>query len=322
MVMTTSMPAVRPLSVCTLASSSGRGGGALGAAALALALSLLRLGTPAAWGNACAIDDREREVCLEAPAQHIAALSPGATELVYAAGAGERVVAVVAFSDYPPEAKEVTSVGNLGRIDLERLVTLQPDLVIGWVTGNPVEQLDTIEALGIPVFYIEPRDIEGVASAIERLAQLAGSEEEGYRVAGEFRDGMAELAARYAEAEPVSVFYQVWDEPLMSVNDDHLIGQMVSLCGGVNVFGDLSRLVPRLDDEAVLAVDPEAIIAGGMGEENRDWLTHWEQYPSLTAVERGNLFFVPPSLIQRPTPRLLEGTRILCEKLEVARGRR
>src|SRR5690554_4323421 len=170
MVRTISMPAVRPLSVFTLV-SSGRGGGALGTAALALALSLLGLGTPAAWGNACAMDDREREVCLEAPAQHIAALSPGATELVYAAGAGERVVAVVAFSDYPPEAREVPSVGNLGRIDLERLVTLQPDLVIGWVTGNPVEQLDTIEALGIPVFYIEPRDIEeiGRASCRERV---------------------------------------------------------------------------------------------------------------------------------------------------------
>lgn len=319
--MTTLMPAVRPLSVFILA-SSGRCSGALGSAALAFVLSLFVLGAPAAWGNTCAIDDSEREVCLAAPAQRIAALSPGATELVYAAGAGNQVVAVVAFSDYPPEARDVASVGNLGRIDLERLVTLQPDLVIGWVTGNPSEQLETIEALGIPVFYIEPRDIEGVASAIERLAQLAGSEEEGYRVADDFRDGMAELAARYAEAEPVSVFYQVWDEPLMSVNDDHLIGQMVALCGGTNVFGELPRLVPRLDDEAVLAVDPEAIIAGGMGEENRDWLTHWEQYPSLTAVERNNLFFVPPSLIQRPTPRLLEGARILCEKIEVARGRR
>src|SRR5690554_1277837 len=282
---------------------------------------LLSVAIPAS-AAVCAIDDSGREVCLEAPAQRIAALSPGATELIYAAGAGERVVAVVAFSDYPPEAKEVASVGNLGRIDLERLVTLQPDLVIGWVTGNPGEQLETIEALGIPVFYIEPRDIEGVATAVERLAHLAGSEEEGYRMAGEFRDGMAELADRYAKAEPVSVFYQVWDEPLMSVNDDHLIGQVVALCGGVNVFGELSRLVPRLDDEALLSVDPEAIVAGGMGEENRDWLAHWQQYSHLGAVQHDNLFFVPPSLIQRPTPRLLEGTRILCEKLEVARGRR
>ncbi|GKW49935.1 cobalamin-binding protein [Halomonas sp. NCCP-2165] len=285
-----------------------------------LALALLSLVAQA--DARCAIDDRGREVCLPAPAERIAALSPGATELVYAAGAGERVVAVVEYSDYPPEARAVASVGSHTRLDLERLLALAPDLVIGWVTGNPAEQLETLEALGLPVFYIEPRTLEGVATALERLARLAGSEAAGQAEAARFRDGMAELAERYADAAPVSVFYQVWDEPLMTINDEHLIGQVLSLCGGVNVFGGLERLVPRLDEEAVLAADPEAILAGGMGEENRAWLTHWEPYPALTAVARDNLFFVPPSLIQRPTPRLLEGSRRFCEKLEVARSRR
>ncbi len=323
MVMITSTPAARLSSVFILA-SSGRFGGVLGPAALfGASLGLALLGPGQAHAEAlCAVDDRDRKVCLEQPAERIAALSPGATELVYAAGAGEKVVAVVAYSDYPPEAREVQSVGSHTRMDLEALVTLRPDLVIGWMTGNPPEQLETIEALGMPVFYIEPRDVEGVSSAIERLAMLADTQEAGDPAAAGFRDGMAALAERYADAEPVSVFYQVWDEPLMSINDEHLIGQVVSLCGGVNVFGELSRLVPRIDDESVLAADPEAIIAGGMGEENRHWLTHWEQYPNLTAVARDNLFFVPPSLIQRPTPRLLEGTRILCDKLEVARARR
>src|SRR5690554_3596648 len=108
----------------------------------------------------------------------------------------------------------------------------------------------------------------------------------------------------------------------MIVNDHRWISQMVTVSGGVNRFGELSRLAPFRHDELLLAVDPEAIVAGGMGEENRDWLAHWQQYSHLGAVQHDNLFFVPPSLIQRPTPRLLEGTRILCEKLEVARGRR
>ncbi|MGR4067622.1 cobalamin-binding protein [Halomonas sp. LR3S48] len=276
----------------------------------------------AARAEVCAIDDRDREVCLEAPASRIAALSPGATELVYAAGAGEKVVAVVAYSDYPPEARAVASVGSHTRMDLEALVSLRPDLVIGWTTGNPPEQLETIESLGVPVFYIEPREFEDVSSAIERLALLADTRDEGDRVAAEFRQGMAALAKRYADAEPVPVFYQVWDEPLMTINDEHLIGKVLTLCGGVNVFGELTRLVPRIDDESVLAADPKAILAGGMGEENRDWLTHWEQYPNLTAVERDNLYFVPPSLIQRPTPRLLEGSRLFCEKLDDVRGKR
>lgn len=322
---TTSTPVVRPLSVCILA-SNGRFSGALGPATVIcalLALALSGLGVSEARAEAiCAIDDRSREVCLESPASRIATLSPGATELVYAAGAGEKVVAVVAYSDYPPEAKEVPSVGSHTRMDLENIVSLRPDLVIGWVTGNPPEQLETIESLDIPVFYIEPRDFEGVSAAIERLARLADTREEGDRVADEFRDGMAELAERYADALPVPVFYQVWDEPLMTINDEHLIGKVLTLCGGINVFGELSRLVPRIDEESVLATNPEAILAGGMGEENRDWLTHWEQYPSLAAVERENLYFVPPSLIQRPTPRLLEGSRLFCEKLDHARAKR
>lgn len=285
-------------------------------------LVMLPLAAAQASSEVCATDDRQREVCLDAPAERIAALSPGATELTYAAGAGDKVVAVVSYSDYPPEAKEVTSVGSHTRIDLETLVTLQPDLVVGWVTGNPAEQLETLEALGMPVFYIEPRDFDGVSTAIERLARLAGTRREGDRVAQAFREGMSALAARYADAAPVPVFYQVWGEPLMTVNDAHLIGKVIKLCGGRNVFGEQSRLVPRINDESVLDVDPEAIIAGGIGEDDRDGLDHWTQYPGLTAVARDNLFFVPPSLIQRPTPRLLEGSRILCEKLEVARARR
>ncbi|XKG79764.1 cobalamin-binding protein [Vreelandella aquamarina] len=270
----------------------------------------------------CAVDDRGREVCLHASANRIAALSPGATELTYAAGAGDQVVAVVSYSDYPPQAQEVASVGNHTRIDLEALVRLAPDLVIGWVTGNPTEQMETLEALGMPVFYIEPRSIEDISHTIERLARLAGTEAVGRQAAAQFREGMAALTARYSDRAPVPTFYQVWDEPLMSVNNEHLIGQVMELCGGENVFGEQHRLVPRLDVEAVLAANPEAIIAGGMGEENRSWLTHWEQYPNLAAVAEGNLYFVPPSLIQRPTPRLLEGAQILCEKLEHTRQKR
>jgi len=273
-------------------------------------------------GALCATDDTGDRICLTAPATRIATLSPGATELAWAAGAGNQVVAVVAYSDYPPAAKEVTSVGSHTRMDMERLLELQPDLVIGWVTGNPTEQLATLKELGIPVFSIEPRSFEAVSHTIERLSVLAGTEANGFAEAERFRQGIAGLRAQFEEADPVPVFYQVWDEPLMTVNRDHLIGEMIELCGGDNVFGHLERLVPRISAEAVIAANPEAILAGGMGEENRHWLTRWQSFPSLTATERDNLFFIPPSLVQRPTPRMLEGTRLFCEKLEVARDRR
>jgi iron complex transport system substrate-binding protein len=282
-------------------------------------LALLPLAAAQGQNGVCAVDDLGREVCLDAPAERIAALSPGATELTFAAGAGERVVAVVAHSDFPPEAQRIPSVGSHSRIDLEALVGVSPTLVIGWSTGNPAEQLKTLESLGMAVFYIEPRSIKGVASAIERLAALAGTDAEGDAVASEFRTTMASIEARYAQRQPVATFYQVWDAPLMSVNDAHLIGQVIAMCGGDNVFGDQERLVPRLNDEAVLAANPDAIIAGGRGEENRDWLTHWKQYPNLAAVAQEQLFFIPPSLIQRPTPRLMEGAKSLCEKLDRVR---
>lgn len=292
------------------------------AAFVRLLALLLISGSTAYAAERCATDDMDRKVCLASPAKRIAALSPGATELVYAAGAGEQVVAVVSHSDYPAAARQVRSVGSHTRLDLEALVSLKPDLLIGWTTGNPQEQVDKLEALGLTLFFIEPRDFEGVATAIERLAHLAGTEAEGGAVAGEFRKGIADVAARYEKADPVTVFYQVWDEPLMTVNDEHLIGKVLALCGGRNVFGGLDRLVPRIDTEAVLVSNPEAIIAGGMGEENPQWLTPWRSFKDLKAVQQDNLFFIPPSLIQRPTPRLLQGSRAVCEKLEQARANR
>jgi iron complex transport system substrate-binding protein len=267
----------------------------------------------------CAIDDLGEQLCLDAPAQRIAALSPGATELAFAAGAGEQVVAVVAHSDYPPEAEGLPSVGDHQRIDLEALLSLQPDLVIGWVSGNPPAQLEKLAALGLPVFYLEPQHFEGIASAIERLASLTGSEAQGYPAADDFRNQMAALEARYADLEPVSVFYQVWETPLMSVNDENFIGQIITLCGGDNIMGEQTRQVPRLNAEVVIAEDPAAIVTGGNGEDNRDWFEHWRQYPELSAVANDHLFLVPPSLIQRPTPRLAQGARLLCEQLDTVR---
>jgi len=289
---------------------------------LAVALGLPMVAASADGQLRCAVDDHGLELCLERPARRIAALSPGATELLFAAGAGDAVVAVVSHSDYPPAATAIESVGSHARVDLERLLALAPDLVIGWTTGNPSEQLAAIAALGLPLFSIEPRQVDAVASAIERLATLAGTEAVGRAEATRFRDGVAALAERHADADPVVVFYQVWDQPLMTINDEHLIGQVLRICGGRNVFGHLERLVPRLGVEAVLGADPDAIIVGGMGEENPAWLEPWRAYSGLSAVRRDNLFFLPPSLLQRPTPRLLEGARLLCEKLEVARGRR
>lgn len=270
----------------------------------------------------CVVDDKQREVCMAQPATRIAALSPGATELIYAAGAGDKVVARVSFSDYPPEAKQVTSVGSHTRLDLERVLSLKPDLVLAWGTGNPSEQIATLERIGLTVYYVEPHNFDDIADNIKDMALLSDTQSEGNKTADAFLAGIQALAERYQNAAPVPTFYQVWDEPLMSMNSDHYISKVVTLCGGVNVFSDSPRLIPRLNQESVLIKNPEAILAGGMGERNAQWLEKWRAFPELLATQQDNLFFIPPSLIQRPTPRLLEGARIMCEKLDIARQHR
>ncbi|CAA0109723.1 Vitamin B12-binding protein [Zhongshania aliphaticivorans] len=270
----------------------------------------------------CVTDDSNAKLCIPSAAQRIIALSPGITELVYAAGAGDKLVAAVSFSDYPEAAQALPRVGSYNRFDQEAILALKPDLLIGWLSGNPREQLSQLQSLGMPIYFSELRNFEDVATSLERFGALAGTTTTATVAASEFRLGVKALRRRYENADPVSVFQQIWINPLMTVNNDHIISEATQICGGVNVFGQLPNLTARIDNEAVLAANPEAIIAGGMGEENHDWLKDWRRFSGLTAVRRDNLFFIPPSTIQRPTPRLLQGTTLLCEHLETARGRR
>lgn len=289
----------------------------------AIALTLTALfSAGSALAEICVQDDSGAEVCLNKPAQRIIALSPGATELVYAAGGGDSVVAAVSYCDYPEAAKALPRVGSYNRFDQEAILAQKPDLLVAWIEGNPAEQLAKLKSLGLTIYYTQLNDFEDVSSSLERLGKLAGSDAQAKLAADKFRAGITELENRYSHSAPVTVFQQIWNKPLMTVNNQHIISEATRICGGVNVFGDLPNLSARIDNEAVLAADPEAIIAGGMGEENRDWLDEWRRFSGLTAVRKNNLFFIPPSTIQRPTPRLLEGTALLCKHLETARARR
>lgn len=272
--------------------------------------------------NRCVIDDIQQEVCLPQPAQRIIALSPGATELLYAAGAGKQIVAAVSFSDFPEAAKALPRIGAYDRFDMEAILAIQPDLIIAWKEGNPREQVAQLRALGLPVYHGDQRNFEDIAGTIQRLGVLAGTEAIANQEAERFLTRIRKLRAQYARAEPVRTFYQVWVNPLMTANANHFIGHAISLCGGANIFGDLQRLTPRISKEAVLAANPEVIIAGGMGEDDPGWLDDWRAYSNLNAVRSDNLFFVPPSTLQRPSPRLLDGITLLCKHLDTARERR
>lgn len=267
-------------------------------------------------------DDRGATVRLPVPASRIVSLAPHVTETLFAAGAGEKTVGTVDYSDYPEAAKKIPRIGGYSRLDLEAITNLRPDLAIGWLSGNSPAHIEKLRALGVPVFLVQPKDIDDVVTNLERFGRLAGTDEAARAAAGKFRARLAELRARHAARPPVRIFYQVWNQPLMTVGGGQIISDVIRLCGGENVFADLKPLAPKVTVEAVLAADPEVIVASGMDEARPEWVDHWRRWTGLTAVKRDNLFFIPPDLIQRPTPRLAEGAARLCEQIETARTRR
>ena len=267
-------------------------------------------------------DDSGAVVRLAQPARRIVTLAPHLVETVFAAGAGDRLVGAVEYSDFPEAAKKVTRVGGYSRLDLEAIAALKPDLVIAWQSGNAPAHVDKLRSLGFPVYVSQPNRIDDVAAEIERIGVLAGTSRVADAAAKSFRQRLAGLEKRYSQLPPVRTFYQIWKQPLMTVGGRQIISSVVRLCGGENVFGSLDTMAPTVTVEAVIAANPEAIIASGMGESRPEWLDDWRRWSSITAVARDNLFFVQPDLIQRHTPRLLDGAERLCQHLETTRSRR
>lgn len=289
---------------------------------VALLLAVLTLNGTAVAAGIHITDDAGRSVSLAHPAQRIISLAPHMTELLFAAGAGAQIVGAVEYSNYPPAAQRIARIGDSAQLDLERIVALKPDLVVVWQNGNAQRQLEKLLHLGIPVFYNEPRRLPDIARAIEQLGRLAGTEAVAQPAARAFAARVAGLQRRYAGRDPVRLFYQIWDRPLMTVNGEHLISDVIRMCGGRNVFAGLRALTPEISTEAVLAADPEAI--GGVTAEagQAGNLESWKSWPRLTAVARGNLFVIDSDLISRNTPRILDGAEQMCEQLAAARARR
>ena len=267
------------------------------------------------------IDDEGRQISLAQPARRIISLAPSLTELLYAAGAGDRLVAVVEYSDYPPEAEQLPRIGRHDMLDLERILALEPDLIVAWQSGNPRASINRLRELGLTVYSAEPRSLEAIPGHILSLGLLAGTQSIADQAAEEFQSSYLELQERYSTKVPVRTFYQIWNVPLMTAGGNELINDIITLCGGENVFADISLIAPKVSVEAVLQRNPSAIVASGMDEEHPEWLDEWLAWPSLEAVANGNLFFVPPDLLQRHTPRALLGAQQMCAQLDTVRGR-
>lgn len=260
-----------------------------------------------------------REITLAQPARRIVALAPHIVENLYSAGAGDRLVGVVSYSNYPAQAVEILRVGSATAFSMEQIVALQPDLVVMWGSGNGMRTLTQLQELGIPVYISELRRLSDVPGSIRRLGRLAGTTAVSEREALRIEEELNTLQSRYIGRKQLGVFYQIWNEPLQTVSGEHLISEVITLCGGRNIFSDASSLAPRISLESVLLRDPDAIVASGMGEARPEWLDQWRNYPSLLAVRSGALFFINPDHVQRPTARVLLGAERLCRQLDSLR---
>ncbi len=283
---------------------------------------MLVLFTSVAGAAVSVVDDTGATVTLAQPAQRIVSLAPHLTEMLFAGGAGQQIVGAVEYSDYPEAAKSIPRVGGYSGFDLERIVALSPDLVVAWRSGNSAAAVEKLKQLGLKVYLSEPRAFEDVATNLERLSILTGHVAAGQRAAGDYRAELKQLQQRYAGVTKVRIFYQIWNRPLMTINGQHLIGHVIELCGGQNVFATLPTLAPQVDLEAVLLANPEAIIASGMGYERPEWLKEWQRWPQLAAVKSKSIYVIHPDIINRHSPRILQGALLMCEQLQEVRQKR
>ncbi|MFT5350702.1 MAG: iron complex transport system substrate-binding protein [Planctomycetota bacterium] len=265
------------------------------------------------------VDDIGRTVILSVPANRIISLAPHITENLYAAGAGDLIVGVVSYSDYPEQAKQIPEIGTYNNLNIELILASQPDLIIAWKEGNQKQQIEQLISLGLTVYINAPDEIEDIARSIEHFGILTGKEDRANDTSNKFKQRLRQLRVRYSDKEKISVFYQTWHSPLLTVNDQQFIGRIMKLCSGKNIFAELSTLTAQVSVESVLARNPRVIITSGMGEARPDWLDDWKKWSFLDAVKMDGLFFIPPDIIQRHSPRLLDGAQRICEFLQQIR---
>ena len=283
-----------------------------------LALALWALCCAAAAATPAVVDASGARIELAAPARRIVSLAPHATELLFAAGAGDRVVGVLSPADWPPQASRLPRVGDAQALDLERILELAPDLIVAWPYLAPA-QLERLRALGIAIYVSDPNTPESIAADIERLGALADSSDAASRAAAAFRARLAELRERVHGGPKLAVFYEIWNQPLYTIGGGHLITAAIELCGGENAFAWVTLPAPQVSVESVLAAAPAAIIAGTDGAVRPAWVDEWKRWPHLPAVAYGNLFVVDANLLHRAGPRFADGVEQLCAALEQAR---
>ncbi len=238
---------------------------------------------------------------------------------MFAAGAGDRLVATVEYSDYPEAAKDIPRIGDAFRIDIERIMTMRPDLVIAWETGNPRAAVTQLRSLGAAVWSVEIDEPEEIADVLESLGRLTGQAEPARSLGREIRQRLNALSSRYAGVQTLQYFYQIGSRPLFTINGDHLISKGLDRCGARNIYSREDGLAFQVSYESVIVEDPDALLAPWQ-ENSPDPLAAWREWPSMKAVRRQALFLLPADPVSRATPRFLDSLELACKLLHQLRA--
>jgi iron complex transport system substrate-binding protein len=267
------------------------------------------------------IDDRGRPVRLKNSANRIVSLSPNITELVFSAGAGSKLVGASRHSDYPDEAKSVREVGDASGLDFEGILALKPDLVIAWRSGNSAADIGKLEKLGLTVFAAEAARLDDIPRLLRATGHLAGTSWQAESAARAYEEELQQIKHRYGNRHKISVFQLIWDQPLMTVNANHMASDIIKICGGVNVFASRPSLTQVVSEEDLLMADPDAIISSISLELGETGLrARSQRFSQMSAVRNNRIFFVHPDLINRQTARALIAAKTICAQLESVRS--
>ena len=265
------------------------------------------------------IDDAGHTVVLAAPARRVVSLGPHLTEMAFAVGGGDALVGVIRYSDFPPAATALPVVGDAHAVDFERIVAAKPDLVLVWGSGLNERHKARLRSLGLTVYESEIRHAQGIADTLRRFGTLLGRAPAADVAARRFEGQWRALADAHRAKPPLRVFWQLWHEPLMTVNREHLISEAMRACGGVNVFAELPLLTPTVSREASVAADPQLIVTSGRAEDAKRDFAAWRRFTQVQAVQRQRFATIPGDLIGRMGPRFVDGAAALCDAIDRAR---
>lgn len=251
--------------------------------------------------------------------ERIITLSPSSTEMLFDIGVGDRLVGTVEHADFPDAAKSLPRIGNYAGLNIERIVALEPDLIVAWKSGNKQSDLEKLESLGLPITYVDPKSMTAVRDAIERLGKEVGEEALGKAAAERFDRAYQALRAEYGSKEFVRVFYQLSYQPLRTVGEGSWVEALIHDCNGDNVFHDANAPYPVVSLESIIVKDPEVIIMSSHTNAIQSRDAVWERWPNISAVRNGAMIPINSSTLLRSGPRAIEGMSLLCKAIDRVR---